>query len=43
MRGLNKKKIKMDKTDDDTINEVIDIWNNYYFSKRKEILDFMKI
>ncbi len=39
----NKKKIKMDKTDDDTINEVIDIWNNYYFSKRKEILDFMKI
>ena len=38
----HKKKIKMDKTDDDTLNEVIEIWENYYYANRKQILEFMK-
>ena len=39
----NSKKIKMDKTDDDTINEVITIWTNYYYANRQQILEFMKL
>ena len=35
-------KIKMDKVDDKTVNEVIEIWDKYYDSVRKELLEFMK-
>ena len=37
-----KKSIKMDKVDDKTVNEVIDIWQKYYESVRPELLEFMK-
>ena len=37
-----KKKIKMDKVDDDTINLVINIWDSYYDMHRQEILKFVK-
>ena len=36
------KKIEMDKVDDDTVNEVIEIWDKYYDSVRDEVLAFMK-
>lgn len=35
-------KIKMDKVDDKTVQEVIEIWDKYYDSVRKELLEFMK-
>lgn len=35
-------KIKMDKVDDKTVNEVIEIWDKYYDSVRKELLEFLK-
>lgn len=36
------KKIKMDKTDDETLDEVISIWTDYYEANRQQILDFVK-
>lgn len=41
-RPTNNKKIKMDKTDDETINEVIQIWEDYYDTVKKDVLDFIK-
>ena len=35
------KKIKMDKVDDDTINQIIDIWQKYYESVKSDIKAFM--
>lgn len=35
-------KIKMDRVDDKTVNEVIEIWDKYYDSVRSELLEFMK-
>jgi hypothetical protein len=31
----------MDKTDDKTINEVIEIWQNYYESVKNELKEFI--
>jgi hypothetical protein len=39
----HQKKIKMDKTDNDTINQIVDIWTNYYYANRSKILEFMKL
>lgn len=36
-----KKKIKMDKTDDDTVSTIIEIWEKYYDSVRADIKAFM--
>lgn len=38
----HKVKIKMDKVDDDTIQEVIKIWDRYYDANRSSILEFMR-
>lgn len=35
------KKYKMDNVSDDNIQKIIDIWNDYYNAKRKEILRFI--
>jgi patatin-like phospholipase/acyl hydrolase len=35
------KKIKMDKTDDKTVNEVIDIWHSYYESVKGKLKEFI--
>jgi len=35
-------KIKMDKTDDATINKVIQIWEDYYEKVGKDVVDFIK-
>lgn len=35
------KKYKMDNVSDDNIQKIIDIWNNYYNTKRKDILWFI--
>ena len=35
------KKIKMDKVDDDTVNQIIDIWQKYYETVRADIKAFM--
>ena len=35
------KKIKMDKTDDKTVNEVIDIWHSYYESVKDKLKEFI--
>lgn len=35
-------KIEMDKVDDKTVQEVIEIWDEYYDSVRKELLKFIK-
>lgn len=35
------KKITMDKTDDDTVNSIIEIWEKYYDSVRADIKEFM--
>lgn len=36
------KKIKMDKTDDKTVNEVIDIWQKYYESVKGDLKKFIE-
>jgi len=38
----HKVKIKMDKVDDDTVQEVIEIWDRYYDANRASILEFMR-
>lgn len=35
-------KIKMDKVDDDTVQEVVSIWDKYYDSVREDLLKFIK-
>lgn len=35
------KKYKMDNVSDDNIQKIIDIWNDYYDAKRKDILWFI--
>lgn len=35
-------KIKMDKTDDDTINHIIEVWDKYYDSVRDQVVKFVK-
>ena len=35
-------KIKMDKVDDDTVQEVVSIWDKYYDSVRDDLLKFIK-
>ena len=39
---FNDKKIKMDKTDDKTINRVIEIWENYFESVKDDLKAFLK-
>lgn len=36
------KKIKMDKTDDKTVNEVIEIWQNYFETVKGPLKEFLK-
>jgi len=32
----------MDKTDDKTINHIIEVWDKYYYSVRDQVVKFVK-